>query len=136
MHYKTTGDLARDFGVSPSTIRHWTEQFKEFLSPAAGRAAENGFRVFDPVDVAKLWEIKRQRDRRRALGEIRADFRQHAFDSEYWAARVQDLEEENRRLRSELSRVLRRGGLGAQDQGATAAYVSARPRWDQAVSGR
>lgn len=103
MRYKTTGDIARDFGVSASTIRHWADQFQDYLSPNTTPAA-NGFRVFDPVDVAKLREIKRLRDSHMSLEEIRKTIDSHAFTVEFWATRVEDLERELVRLRRELER--------------------------------
>lgn len=103
VRYKTTGDIARDFGVSASTIRHWADQFQHTLSPNTTPTA-NGFRVFDPVDVAKLRQIKRLRDDHLSLDEIRKIIDSHTFSVEFWATRVEELERELAGLRRDLER--------------------------------
>lgn len=135
MRYKTTGDIARDFGVSASTIRHWADQFQDYLSPNTTPAA-NGFRVFDPIDVAKLREIKRLRDGHMSLEEIRKDIEGHAFTVEFWTARVEDLERELIKLRRDLDRqsrfageiTVRRPGGDASNSGRLAGQIITKRR--------
>jgi DNA-binding transcriptional MerR regulator len=63
----TVSELADTLRVRPSTIRHWMQV--GLLRPAS--VAENGYRMFDRMSLVRAKEIKRLRDERYTIEEIR-----------------------------------------------------------------
>ena len=61
------GELAREVNVAPSTVRYYEEVG---LLPLAARA-ENGYRIYNQVDVERLRFIKRAKALDFSLKEVR-----------------------------------------------------------------
>jgi DNA-binding transcriptional MerR regulator len=57
-----SGYIARRLNVSPATIRHWSNEYTDFLSKRAGRPQIGQSRVYDDHDLAVMSTIAKGRD--------------------------------------------------------------------------
>jgi len=57
-HYRTTKEVSELLGISPSTLRSWTQRFAEFLSPEAANPPPKKRRRYTDEDIALLMEVK------------------------------------------------------------------------------
>lgn len=70
-----TGDLERKFGVSGTTIRRWTETYKEFLSIEA-RGHDSRQRTITESDYLVLATINKLSNERASTEEIKTKLRE------------------------------------------------------------
>lgn len=56
-----TGDLAKQFGVDPRTIRNWVSKFSDFLSAGATDGMQSSFNADDYAVLATVKELSTKR---------------------------------------------------------------------------
>jgi len=68
----TTGDLVDQFGVTKQTIRSWTAEFAEHLSPLAN-PPKGGKRIYEDDDVRVMAAVAQLRQAGRSFADIHGE---------------------------------------------------------------
>jgi DNA-binding transcriptional MerR regulator len=81
--YRQPQEVATRLGVSPSTLRRWSEEFAEFLSPEANSAEGKQHRRYSDEDLATFITVKGLMAEGLTYDQVRQRLHELRADEEY-----------------------------------------------------